>query len=84
MNVIDIGAELTVIQTLYNIIGVETVLGLGRGLDVPDDKLFAQSIGNGLGQHGFAGAGFSLDQERLFQGHGDIDSFHQLFCRDIG
>ena len=83
MNIIDVGAELTVIQPLYHVVGVESVLGFCGGFDVPDQQLFAQRVGDGLSQHGLAGAGFALDQERLFQSHGDIDGLHQLFRCDV-
>ena len=36
-----LAAELAVVQTLHHVIDVQPVLGLGGGLDVPDDQLFS-------------------------------------------
>ena len=71
-------AELAVIQPLDNIIDVQAVLGLGGGLDVPDDELFAQRLRDGLGQHGLSRARFPLDEQGLLQHHGDVGRPEQL------
>ena len=71
-------AELAVIQPLDNIIDVQAVLGLGGGLDVPDDELFPQRLGDGLRQHGLAGARLTLDKQGLLQYHSDVGRSEQL------
>ena len=73
-------AELGVIQTLYHVVNVQTVLRLCGGFDVPDHEFFAQRLRNGFCQHGFACAGFAFDQQRFLQGNGDIYGTHQLFA----
>ena len=60
-----LAAELAVIQPLHHVIDIQAVLGLGGGLDVPDQQLFIQGGGNGLGQHGLARARLALDEQGL-------------------
>ena len=82
----DIGhltAELAVVQALDHIIGVEAVLGLCGGFDVPGQELFSQSVCDRLRQHGLAGTRLPLDQEGLFECHGDIDGLHQIFRGNV-
>ena len=50
------------------------------GFDIPDDELFAKSLRNGFGKHGFAGTGLALDEQGLLQGDGNIYRTHQLFA----
>ena len=62
-------------------------LVLGRGLDVDAGK-HHRALGDlagavedphhSVGGHGFAGAGFADDAERLALGDGDIDVLHRL------
>ena len=73
-----VGAELAVVEALDHIVDVETILGLGGGLHVPDDKALAHGVGDGLGQHGLAGAGLALDEQGLLEGNGDVHGGHQL------
>ena len=73
-----LAAELAVIEPLHHVIDVETVLGLGGGLDVPDQQLFIQGGGDGLGQHGLARARLALDEQGLLQHHGNVHRAHQL------
>ncbi len=73
-----LAAELAVIQPLHHVIDIQAVLGLGGGLDVPDEQLFVQGGGDGLGQHGLAGARLALDEQGLLQHHGDVHRAHQL------
>ena len=35
-------AKLSVVQTLYRIIHIQTILRLGRGFDIPDDQFLAK------------------------------------------
>lgn len=62
-------------KSIYNF---TTVLGLCGGFDVPDNQLFAQSLGNGLSQHGFSGTRLALNEQRLLQHHGNIGSPQQF------
>ena len=73
-------AELGIIQTLHNVIHIETILRLCGGFDIPDDKLFAKSLRNCFGKHGFAGTRLALDEQGLLQGDGNIYRTHQLFA----
>ena len=76
-------AELAVVQTLYHVINVQTILSFCGGFDVPDHQFFAQCFGNGFRQHGFACAGFPFDQQGFLQRHGNIDRTHEFFTCDI-
>ena len=71
-------AELAVVEPLDGVIDIQAVLGLGGGLDVPNDELFAQGLGDGVGQHGFAGAGLPLDEQGLLQGDGNVYNPQQV------
>ena len=77
------GAELAVVETLDDVVDVQTVLRLGGGFHVPDDELLAQRVGDGLRQHGLACAGLALDEQRLLQRHGDVHRAHQLGRGDV-
>ena len=78
-----LAAELAVVEALDHVVDVQAVLGLGGGLDVPDNQLLAQSLGDGLGQHGLAGARLPLDQQGLLQYHGDVGRPEQLLRGDV-
>ena len=73
-------AELGIIQTLDNVIHIETILRLCGGFDIPDDELFAKRLRDCLGKHGFACTGLALDEQGLLQGNGNIYRTHQLFA----
>ena len=66
-------AQLRITQARNRIVFVEALLGLGGGLDVPLQQRAAQGGGHFFGQHGLAGAGLALDQQRTLQGEGGID-----------
>ena len=70
--------ELAVVQALNHVVHIQPVLGLGGGLDVPDNQFLAQGLGDGLGQHGLAGARLPLDEQGLLEHHGDVHRPHQL------
>ena len=76
-------AELAVIEPLNGVVDVQAVLGLGGGLDVPDDELLVQGVADGLGQLGLAGAGLALDQQGLLQGDGDVHDPEQVGGDDV-
>ena len=78
-----LAAELAVIQALHHVVDVEAVLGLGGGLDVPDGQGLAHGGGEGLGQHGLAGTGLTLDEQGLLERDGDIGGLEQLFAGDV-
>ena len=78
-----LAAELAVIQALHHVVDVEAVLGLGGGLDVPDGQGLAHGGGDGLGQHGLAGAGLALDEQGLLERDGDIGGLEQLLAGDV-
>ena len=83
-NIIHAGrAELTVVQALHHVVDIQAVLRFSRGLDTPDDELFAHRLRHGLREHRLAGAGLPLDEQRLFERHGNIHRVHQLRARDV-
>ncbi len=55
--------QLTIAQTRDRVIFVQTLMGLGRALDIPGDQGGIDRLGNFLGQHGLAGAGFTFHQQ---------------------
>ena len=71
--------ELPVIEPLYGIIHIKSVLSLSGGLNVPDNQLFPKGLRHSLGQHGLARSWLSLDQKGLLQGNRHIDAGHQFF-----
>jgi hypothetical protein len=42
-----------------------------------------QALGNGVSQHGLAGAGLALEQQRHFQRHGNIDDLGQFGIQHV-
>ena len=78
-----LAAELAVIQPLDHVVDIQAVLGLGGGLDVPDDQLFAQGFGDGLSQHRLSRARLPFDQQGLLEHHSDIHRPHQFLGSDI-
>ena len=74
-----VGAELAVVEPLDHVVDIQSVLGLGGGLDVPDDELLAQGIRHRLSQHGLASPRLALDEQRLLQCYSDVHRHHQLF-----
>ncbi len=75
----DLGvAQLRIAQPGHRIVLVQPLLGPGGRLDMPLDQLQPERLGNLLGKHGFARAGFTLDQQRLLQTDRGINSHLQL------
>ncbi len=56
---------------------------LGGRLDVPLDQRRAERLGDFDRQHGLAGAGFALDQQRALQRDRRVDGDLEVFRSDI-
>jgi hypothetical protein len=76
-------SELAVAQAAHRVVLVQALLRLGGALDVPLQQRHAQRFGHFLGQHGLAGAGFALDEQRAFEGDGGVDGQHQVGRGDV-
>ncbi len=76
-------AQLRVAQARHRVVFIQALVGLGGGLDVPLQQRPPQRARHFLGQHGLAGAGFALDQQRTLQGEGGIDGEFQVIGGDI-
>ena len=76
-------AELAVAQAAHGVVFVEALLRLGGRLDVPLDERHAERLGHLQRQHGLAGAGLALDEQRALQGDGGVDRDLQVVGRDV-
>ena len=76
-------AQLAVAQPRDRVVFVESLLGLGGRFDVPLDQRQAQRRGDLEGQHGLAGAGLALDQQRPLQGDGGVDGDLEVARGDV-
>src|SRR5262249_55064010 len=76
-------AELAVAQARDRVVLVEALQRLRGGLDVPFEERRAEAFGDLQRQHGLAGAGLALDQERPLQRDGGIDGDLQIVGRHI-
>src|SRR5262249_58330903 len=76
-------AELAVAQPRHGVVLVEALLRLGGRLDMPLDEWHLQRGGDLEGQHGLAGAGLALDEQRALQGDGSVDSDLEIARGDI-
>ena len=56
---------------------------LGGGLDVPGDQARTEGISQLLGEHGLAGTGFALDQQRPLQSNGGVDCQFEIVSGDV-
>ena len=77
-------AELAVAQARDGVVFVEALQRLGGGLDVPLDQRGRQRLGDFERQHGLAGAGLALDQQRPLQRDRRIHRDLQVVGRHIG
>ena len=76
-------AETAVVEPGQGIVLVEGLHQLHARLHVEHDQGHAQALGNGVGQHGLAGARLALEQQRHLQCHGDIDDPGQFFVQHV-
>ena len=76
-------AELAVAQARHRVVFVEALLRLGGRLDVPGDQRRAERLRDLLGQHGLAGAGLALDQQRALQRDRGVDRDLEVVGRDV-
>ena len=75
--------QLGIPETGHGVVFVQALLRLGGGLDVPLVDGQAERLGHFLGQHGLAGSGLALDQERALQRDGGVDGEGQVVGRDV-
>ncbi|CAG9215594.1 hypothetical protein BGLA2_2490011 [Burkholderia gladioli] len=76
-------AELGIAQPRDRVVFVETLLRLGGRLDVPLQQRHAERGGHFLGQHGLAGAGLALYQQRALQRQRGVDGELQIVGGDV-
>ena len=76
-------AELAVAQPRHRVVFVEALLRLGGRLDVPGQQRRAERLGDFLGQHGLAGAGLALDQQRALEHDRGVDGDLEVVGGDI-
>ena len=77
-------AELAVAQARHRVVFVQALLRLGGGLDVPFDQRRPDALGDLQRQHGLAGAGLALDQQRPLQGDRGVDRDFEIVGGHIG
>ena len=75
--------QLAVAQAGNGIIFIQALLGLGGGFDVPFDQRRIEGVGDLLGQHRLAGAGFALHQQWPAQGDGGVDRNLQIIGGNV-
>ena len=56
---------------------------LGGAFDVPFDQRRPQRIGDLMREHGLAGAGLALDEERAAELHRGVDGDLEVLGRDV-
>ena len=76
-------SELRVAQSGHGVVFVQSLLCLGRRLDVPLQERHVERLGDFLGQHRLAGAGLALDQQRALQRDRCIDGELEVAGRDV-
>jgi hypothetical protein len=77
------GVELAVAQAADRVVFVQALLRLGGALDVPLQQRHVQRLRHFFGQHGLAGAGLALDQQRALERDGGVDGQHQVLGGDV-
>ena len=76
-------AELRVAEPRHRVIFIEALLGFRRRLDVPLDDGGADGGCDLTRQHGLAGAGLALHEERAFEHDGGIDGRLEVIGCDV-
>ena len=76
-------AETAVIETGQRVILIKGVHEFHAGFNIQHNQGHLQAFGNSIGQHGLARARLSFQQQRHFQGHGDVDDSGQFIIQDI-
>ena len=76
-------AEAAVVQAGQSVVVIQGFDQLHARLHVEHEKRHPQALGNGVRQHGLAGAGLPLEQKWHLQGHSDIDDLGKLFVQYI-
>ncbi len=76
-------AELAVAQAGYGVVLVKPLLRLGGRLDMPFNQRIPERLRDLVRQHGLAGAGLALDEQRPLQRDGGIDRDFEVAGRDI-
>ena len=76
-------AELRIAQARNGVVLVQALLRFRRGLDMPlKERLFERGR-DFLGEHGLAGAGLALDQQRALQRGRGVDRELEIIGRDV-
>ena len=75
--------ELAVAQAAHGVVFIQALLRLGGGLDVPLQQGHVQRLCHFFGQHGLAGAGLALDEQRALQRDGRVHGKHQVLGGDV-
>src|SRR3546814_4829394 len=71
-------------QPRDRVIFVKALLRLRRRLDVPGDQRRVEGLGDLLGEHGLAGAGFALHEQGTAQQGRGVDRDFQVVGGDVG
>src|SRR3954468_19934953 len=77
-------AELTVAEARDGVVLVEPLLRLRGRLDVPGQERRAERLRNLLGEHGLAGAGLALHEQRPLEDDRGLDRDLQILGSDVG
>ncbi len=80
----DLGlAQLRIPQPRHGVVFVESLLRLGRGLDVPLEERAPERARHLVGEQRLAGAGLALDQQGPLQRQRRVDGEHQVRRGDV-
>ena len=76
-------AETAVVETGEGVVLVKGLHQLHAGFHVQNDEGHAQSLGDGVSQHGFPRAGLPLEEEGHLQLHGNVYDLGQFRVEDV-
>jgi hypothetical protein len=76
-------AELAVAQARHRVVFVEALLRLGGGFDMPFEERRADRLGDLEREHGLAGAGLALHQQRPLEGDRCVHRDLEVVGRDV-